>query len=664
MSFPQEKYFATIEDPQELASAMIEKINAWRKWCSSKGITSLWMRKMTNYYGISANGNSSQVTTPGGSEGELTLIKVNDLHQLIQAQLVLVTSQRPAGQARAINSDAQSLRSARIGSAIAEYYMSDLGLESKFVDAAEIALLCDEAFIDIFWDKTAGDPIADDGTGHPEMSGDIEVRVHGPWNVARDPGAPINDQHWYIVSYPMNKYDAAATYPKFEQEILTTKKDTVQQLPMCKIPDESDQIFVHLLIHDRTASTPEGRYALLIGDSVVYDSKLPYKDFPVERMAPSNVIDGPIGYCQANDILGLESITDSLHSIIASNNITFGGQSIVGPVGGNLNITDLGKGLRYFEMMPELIDKLKPLQMTKTAPETFQYIEVLNQKKEQQTGSASGTLAQQAIQGASGSAMALIQAQSIQYNSGIQRSYYRLLSSGMTKVVSELRSYADTPRVARIVGKAKSAGLKEFKYTGEDLNSISSIVYELVNPISQTVGGRLTMAQDLIKANMCKSPKQYLTVATTGNLDALTQDDEADQLLIIEENEALADGQPVQAVITEMHADHIKAHMSVLSSVKAKSDPNLIQVVLDHIQEHVLLWTNASTMNPGILMATGQQPLMPVAPPMPPPGAPQAAGPMVGDGAGPQPPEPNLPNLPINPATGERAVVPGAPQLQ
>jgi hypothetical protein len=122
------------------------------------------------------------------------MIKVNDLRSLIQEQLVIVTSQRPAGQARAINSDTQSLKSARIGTAISEYYMSQIGFEAKFVTATEIALLCDEAYIDLFWDKTAGDPIAvDPVTGTPEMSGDCILRTHAPWNVSRDPGLTLED---------------------------------------------------------------------------------------------------------------------------------------------------------------------------------------------------------------------------------------------------------------------------------------------------------------------------------------------------------------------------------------------------------------------------------------------------------------------------------------
>jgi hypothetical protein len=665
----QDQYFATHEDPDVLASALITKITDWRVFCQSKGLIDVWYNKLKNYYGTSANGNSSQSINKGGSEGELSLIKVNDLHSLIQAQLVLVTSNRPAGQARAINSDTRSLKSARIGTAISEYYMSNLGLEAKFVQLAEMALLNDESFLDIFWDKETGDPIAVDEMGKPIMSGDTIIRLHSPWNVARDAGAKVEDQHWFILSFPVNKWDAAATYPKFHSEIVYAENDNLPEIMMNKLPDGTDMVYAHLLIHDRTPALPSGRYSLMIANKIVLDTDLPYKDFPVERLCPSIVIDGALGYSGSNDIMGLEQITDTIHSQITTNNINFGGQNIVGPKGSGLNVSDLAKGTRFFELEPDMVDKLKPLMLNATSPDSFRYIQTIDQKKEQATGSVSGTLSQQAIQGASGSAMALIQAQSIQYNSGIQRSYFRLLSATMTKIINVLRSYADTPRVARIVGKSNASGLKEFRFTGEDLNSISSIVFEMTNPISQTVGGRLSMAQDLIKAGMCKNAKQYITVATTGSLEALTEDDEADQMLILEENEALMEGRPVQAVITEMHEDHIKSHMSVLSSVTAKEDPQLVSAVLGHIDQHIMLWTQASQQNPGILMATKQNPLMPMMPPpgMGPPGAPQGPQQVMGGGEPPamqQVQEVRKPQLPVNPATKERAVVPGAEQVQ
>jgi hypothetical protein len=669
----KDEYFAAIEDPIRLASAMQEKIRVWREWASGRGLMTVWERKMRNYYGNAEGGNSSQAVTRGGSEGELSIIKVNDLHSLVQEQLVIVTSQRPAGQARAINSDSTSLKAARIGTAIAEYYMSQAGFEQKFVTATERALLCDEGFIDLFWNKDAGDPIAlDIDTGKPEMSGDAVLRVHSPWNVSRDPGAPVESQKWYILSYPVNKFEAAASYPNFREQILSCAEDHLPQVPLNFIPEGSDVIWAHLLVHDRTAALPEGRYALLIGDYIVYDEErdgvkgLPYKDFPVERISPSDVIDGATGYAPANDIMALEEVTDALHSVIVTNQVTFGGQSIVGPQGANLKVTDLAKGVRYFELPPDLVDKLKPLQLTQTAPEVFNYIGLLGGKKEKAVGSVSSTLAAQAQQGASGSSMALIQTQSISYNSGIQRSYFRLLSGAMTKLIGILRVYADTPRVAKIVGKSKSSGLKEFKYTGQDLNSISSIVYEMVNPISQTFGGRLQFAQDLLNAGQIKSPKQYITVATTGQLDSMTENDEADQLLILEENEWLSEGKPVNVIITEMHADHIRSHMSVLSSPKAKEDPTIVQAVLTHINEHVRQWQEASMTNPGILMATNQQPLMPPPPPPgmgpPPPGAPQGAGELVGGGQAPaqeKAQEVKQPNLPTIAGTKQKPTVPG-----
>lgn len=661
------EYFAAIEDRNKLASEMTEKIRVYREWASSKGLVSLWAKKLKNYYGVSANGNSSQSVTSGGSEGELSLIKVNDLHNLIQNQLVMVTSQRPAGIARAVNSNTQSLKASRIGTAIAEYYMSQVGFETKFVSATETALLCDEAFVDLFWDKSAGDPIAvDPETGLPEMSGDCVLRTHAPWNVSRDIGLTVEQQKWHIISYKTNRFDAAAMYPKFEEAILSSSDDGIPEIAMNDTPDGSDSIFCHLLIHDRTAAVPEGRYTLMIAQQIVLDSALPYKDYPVERMTPSDVIDGPIGYSSANDIMALEEVSDGLHSIITTNQITFGGQSLVSPEGANLNFTDMGKGLRVFELPPDMVDKLRSLQLTQTPPEVFNYLSLLGQKKEQAVGSNSVVRGQPEGQlaGASGSAFALIQAQSIAFNSGIQRSYFKLLSGCMTKLIGILRVYADTPRVAKIVGKSKASGLKEFKYTGNDLNDVSSIVYEMVNPMAQSFGGRLTMAQDLLKAGQVKSPKMYVNFVQTGQLDVLTDDDEADGMLILEENEWLTEGKPFKAIITQMHSDHIKSHTSQITLDMTMNDPDAVGRILSHVQEHIDLWQQASMTNPGILMATGQQPLMAPPPPMgmPSPGGPQGMSKLIGNGVPPvvqQAGEVRKPGLPTVAGTKEKAVVPG-----
>jgi hypothetical protein len=675
------EYFAQITDPVRYVDACLEKIAGWREYCTSRGLADLWQTKLSNYYGMSEDSYSSQRVISGGTEGELSNIKINDLHKLVQDQLVVITAQRPAGIAKAVNTDVESLKNSRIGTALAEYYMTQAGLEQKFVNACEIALLVDEAFLELSWNKDAGEdvrPDVDPETGQPDpkaktiKSGDANMRIHCSWNVARDPDAQVSDQRWHIISMLTNRFDLIAMYPQFKEQILAAAQDEVPQLKMQERKGE-DNVYLHVVIHDRTPAIPDGRYSFIVGRTLVGNMDLPFPDYPVDRMSPSDVIDGATGYCPSNDVMAAEQVTDALHSIVTTNNITFGGQSLAGPPLTGVNVTEVAKGLRYFEMAPDLIEKLVALQFTKSAPETYTYIDKLSAKKQEMLGSVAGTIQAQAAQGASGSAMALVQAQAVQFNSGTQRSYYRTLSSVMTKLVGVLRVYADTPRVARIVGKLKSQGLKEFKFTGKDLNSISSIVYEMVNPVAQTLGGRMQMAQDLISNGQITSARQYLTLVDTGNLDALTAPDEEMNLLILEENEILAAGEEIQVIVTENHADHIKGHMSVGCSPQAKKDSRIQKAKLDHIQQHINAWMDLSQNNPALLLATGQQPL-PVGPggPMggppggpPPGGAPGPGGPPPGAPTTPNGPleanQPKQPNMPINPATGQPAQVPGAP---
>lgn len=662
------EYFAAIpqDQPDQLANAMTDKINTFRKWYDSRGFTALQKKKLVNYYGNSMGGNSSMAVVKGGSEGELSLIKVNDFRQLIQEQLVVVTSQRPAGIAKAINSNTAAQKSAKIGTALAENYMSQFGFEKKFVSAAEIALVNDESFVEIAWDQSKGDPIGvDPDTGLPEMSGDGVLNVHCPWNVARDIGAKCDTNAWYIITSVIHKFDAAVRYEKFADHIISCTDDAMTELELNKIPDGSDEIYQHLLIHDRTPSVPNGRYSLMIGGKIVLDAGLPFKDFPAERLSGSDVIDGNVGYAAANDMLALEEVTDALHSVMTTNSTTFGGQCLVGPEGSNLKVSDLAKGVRYFELPPDQVGLLRALDLLHTPPEVPNYINMLTDKKGKAVGSVSGILAAQAQQGASGNSMALIQTQAISFNSGTQRSYYGVMSSVMTKFIGVLRVYADTPRVASIVGKSKSAGLKEFKYTGKDLGSISSVVYEIVNPLFQTYGGRLTAAQDLLKAGQIKSPKQFINLAATGQPDVLDQDDEADGMLIMEENEWLAEGKPFDAIITQMHADHIKSHTSQITLEMQVNDPQAVARILSHIQQHIDVWVQASINNPGILMATGQQPLkmppgmMPQGAPMP--GAPEGI-PKISDAESPAQQKAGavkMPGLPNVAGTREKPQVPG-----
>lgn len=713
MAVRDDVYFAAYEmgDPDYL-DALIQKVVGYREYCKSSGKTSKWTRAMQNYFGVSSDGTKgSNLVTRGGDQGQLTMIKVNDYRNLIQHQLILITSQRPAGEAKAINSDPDSLKAARVGSQVSEYYLSQAGWEARYVRCAELAEVAEEGFTVLDWDATAGDPIRpmvdEKGmpTGRMMMTGDPIQRVVGPWNMARDPylNSP-DDMKWGIYTFRMNKFDLAAKFPQYKDIILDNKQQKISQYMFEQIDwGKTDQIPVHILSHDRTDACQKGRWTMFIEEQILLDCpELPYDEFNIYRMSQNEMLDGPFGYSNNNDLLALEEVTDALHSVVVSNNTAFGAQAIIGPKGVGIDHTQLARGFAYFEVDPAHVDKVRPLQLTKTAPETYDYIESLSRKKETLSGVNSVVRGdpEGALKSNSGSALALVQAQAIQFNSGGQRSWYQMLSRSQTGLIRMFQRYGDSERSLIITGKVIGQYVEEVKFSKNSLKGVSSVVFEMVNPIEKTIGGKEALAKDLLDKNMITNPRHYLTLARTGNFDVVTEDDEAIEMGIKSENQWLRDGRPVQAVWTENHEQHIQSHQALIASPEVKMmNPQLFARVSKHLQEHADQWQMMSMQNPSYLIAT-QQKVLPPPPPPPgmgppgmPPGPPQGPPPGAHPPGPPGPPPPHgghpppphggpqqnpvkvmgppqnsaqalaqnvrQPNMPVNPATGQRVPPPG-----
>lgn len=677
-----EIYFAALpaEDPQYL-DELLNKIDQYRNFCSDTGKFAKWQRALNNYYGVSSDGlKSSNVITRGGDSGQLSMMKVNDYRNLIQHQLILITGQRPAGQAKAINSDPESLHQARIGSLLTEYYLSQVGWEEKFVKGSEASLVVDESFYVLDWDANIGEPIRPNPeTGRMIKTGDATLRVVCPWNMARDPYIQDpSEMKWGIYTYRVNKYDLAARYPQHRDVILTNSTDRSKPFPFNNPEDnDSDQIEVNVLSHDLTDACPDGRITIFIQEAILINvPALPFSEWNVYRISQNDVLDTGFGYTNNNDLLALEAVTDSLNSVIITNQLNYGAQSIKGAKGMGMDHTQLANGSTYFEVEPSMFHMLEPIQMTMTAPEIFSYLETLGRKKETIAGINSVVRGdpEGALRSNSGSALALVQAQSLQFQSGGQRSYYHALSKVNTGLIKLLQRYADNQRIVRITGKVQGQYLQEFKYSKDDLSNVSSVIFEMVDPVFQSIGGKISIADNLLAKGMIKNPRQYITVVRTGALDAFTEDDEADEIAIKAENELLREGKPVTVLAVENHEEHIQGHMSVIASPNSKDNQALVEATLSHIGEHAALWQNLSLTNPALLIATKQKVLPPPPPPpgtvgvvpagLEPTGVESDGGkvPQIMDDVPPVQQKANevrQPQMPINPATNERAQVPG-----
>lgn len=649
-------YWAT-ELPDDLAIKCTEKVDEYRDFTLRNGVLDRWKRAYLAYYGLSESGSNTSRLNQAGTNGEQFVLKVNHFRSILQSLLVLITQSPPALQPRASNTDSKSMNQTILAKSVLDYYMTQAGMESRLAKAAEFSLYSGEGFISMLWNATAGSIFAIGPNGNPIYDGDLDVKAYHPIDVIRETNnySSENTSPWYITREWINKYDLAAKFPELEDEItsLSTVHDSATSYRYNSInSSDSDQIPLYTFYHEKSNSLPNGRqFSFLSSNLYLTDGPLAYKRLPIYRMAPSNWDGSCFGYTVAYDMMGIQKNYDALMSIVTTNQMNYGVQNIVATRGSELNVVALGQGLNLIETNAGTAPPAA-LNLLSTSPEIFSQMNNLIKQMETISGINSTARGNPEESLKSGTALALVAAQAIQFNSGLQASYNNLIQAAGTSLIEILQLYALTPRIAAIAGRSNRSRIKEFK--GEDLDSITRVTVESVNPISKTAAGRLQMAQDLLQMpGMVKTPQHYLEIIETGTLEPLIEHETSQMLLIRSENEDLADGKSVNALVTDQHQLHIHEHSTVLDSPEARENPALIKLTTDHIMQHISL---LRTTDSQLLMVLGQQPL----PPEPAPGIPPQGGP---------PPGAPIPQGPKSgPALGDHAIPPvmgnGSPAVE
>src|ERR1019366_1400628 len=291
------------------------------------------------------------------------------------------------------------------------------------------------------------------------------------------------------------------------------------------------------------------------------------------------------------------------------------------------------------------------LELCKTPAEIFKFLELLESQMEKLSGLPSILRGQPPTGVESGTAMAFLQAQALVFNSPIQQAYISFLERSATGLFNMLKSFANSKRMITIAGSSKSAYMGEF--SGADLTNISRVIVSAGNPATRSEAGKLQIAQDLMAKGLIKDTNQYFEVLATGEIDPMTEGPEAENMLIIKENEQLRRGMPQVAAPWDNHANHINQHFVIMMdpALRQKQNDPVFTAVMQHIMSH------AGFLFPGIQAPTDprlmglmgnqvqglpqpEQPTpQPVANPMP-----AGAGPIhVGPGTAPQPKGPVLP---------------------
>lgn len=641
-------YFAA-QSADETVSIVLNKAESWMNSLESNGyllkLRQMWSAYHGAYYTDVGSGHQIHF---GGAQGELVSLPVNHLRNLGQHILVMTTSNRPIMEARATNTDYKSLTQTYLANGLLDYYMREKRLETFLKRACELAIVLGAGYIKMEWDATQGEPVDyNEETKNYVYEGDVVFSNLSPFDVLYDTTKEDQDHDWLVCRVWKNRFDLAAKYPELSDKILSlpTKSELQNKFRLgFNNYEETDDIAVYELYHKRSDSLPDGRYVLFCSaDTVMFDGALPYRSIPIFRISPSDILGTPFGYTPLFDILPIQDAINALYSTILTNQNAFGVQNLYVPRGGDIAVNQLAGGLNIIEGNQGF--EPKPLNLTNTPKEIFDFLEMLEHVAETLSGVNSVARGNPEASLKSGAALALVQSMSLQFMSGLQQSYIELIENVGSALITMLKDFASTPRVAAIVGKSNRTFLKEFQ--GADLSAISRVAVNVGNPLSRTTAGRVQMAEQLLQMGAIKSPQDYLQVINTGSLDSVTEDAQSQLLLVKGENEKLVQLQPIHALAIDQHQLHIQEHAAILSDPDLRTDQQLSAAVLAHIQEHIDLLRNT---DPDLLMLTGQQALQPHQQPGQPPGPqggpPQGALPAPGPKDGnpmAQPPQPGSP---------------------
>lgn len=646
-------YFAA-KDADKTAGILLSKANGWYNQLQTNGYLDKVREMWLAYHGAYQTGpGAAHMITFGGEQGELAQMAVNHLRSIADNIITMITSSRPAFQARATNGDSKSIIQATLANNLLDYYMREKRLEKYLRTAIQYAVVLGSGYVKMEWNATSGEVYEiNEETGTPIYEGDVAFSNLSPYDVVFDTTKESSLGHdWVLTRTFKNKFDIAAKYPELADRIkgLQTKNQLLRYRMDLMAYEDTDDVPVYEFYHRRSESLPDGRYLLFLeGDLILIDSPMPYRHLPVYRVSPSDILGTPYGYTPMFDLLPIQDAVNSLYSTILTNQHTFGVQNIYVPRNADIQLKSLEGGLNIIEGNSGA-GKPEPMNFTQTPKEVFDFLQMLERQMEIVSGVNSVARGNPEASLKSGSALAMVQSMALQFISGIQQQYIHLIEDVGTGLINMLKDFAVVPRIAIIAGETRKHYV-ETEFTGDDLSMVSRVIVDVGNPISKTTAGRMQMATELIQYGIVSTPQEYMTVLNTGDLSGITDDTQDELDNIRRENEILLNGGQAIALGIDLHSLHIKRHKALLADPTIRSQPGVRDEVLAHIMEHVEL---LRTVDPSLLAIIGEQPVGPVG------GSPNGPAPAPQNGSAPvdptsmsqeQQPLPNMPSVPTVPA--------------
>lgn len=630
----KDAYWFKSDDPSDVVKQLDIYSDRWAEYTTNP-VAEAWFRNLVSYYSCLLEPNDWQSSLGFvGEQGELVKMAVPQARTIIRQIVSIVTKERLAFKAIAEKQGSDVMNDVRLGNAVADKIIKEEHIDRKNELAVEHACVVGMGFMKATWRTDKGTPYSATAEGNLVYDGAVEISVPIIQDVSWDFRIQDWDQNYWIrIRTTKNRWDLIAQFPDLEEEIKQVPKileDQTLRAPKSMLPSEEDLIYVYEAYHKPTPAMPKGRMIMYsTRDTIYFDGPNLYGCLPIIPIVPETIFGQGYGYPIFSNLLPCQEMFDHSLSAIASNHSNLAVQNVACPRNANVSVEQI-KGMNFLMFTPQNAaggGKPEPMNLLQSAPETFKFAEVLS-KYMLDVSYLNAALRGQPPPGVtSGTAIATLTASSLEFLNGLGKANQLGLESLINLAVNIEMKFAKTPRSVSWNGKNNQAYVKE--YTGDDLKNIKGFQMQRVNPLMQTLGGRVDAAEKLLQNGVCKTIQDYVSILEGAPLSQLTEVEVSENDLVQSENEALLNGSPVVVLVTDDHPFHIRKHKKLIDDPAVRLNNAMVKSVLVHIQEHVKQQQNGDPF----LMAMANTGKAPQMPPGPPPGPPPQGG---GENASPE----------------------------
>jgi len=615
--------YAFAAPPEELAARIPQIETSWREALNRHQLPRAWYLIWCQTFGVDPRTSHQTGVQYVGPELDALRFRTNLTRPNVRQSIMLAIGERPKFQGVATNNDVASLAQVPAINKLIDYSLREARIDQYGYQAVESDRYFGKGYLWLTWDVAGGEMVdgmvvAKDEDGNPVYwdnqetgkqepvlepgkvkSGALKIEQLFPWQVVCE--AFARDPSWYIVKVPVSKHELAAQYPELRAEIMAIdnfNSDLDRELfAFSADVATTDLVIVRHTYHKACPAVPNGRHTITLEQLKLEDNHSPIESgMPVIPMCTMHYFGTSLGYPEVSDLVAQQEVLDDVTSQVVNNLMKFGNQSLWAETGVDFDKDQIAEGGGFFT----LGQGQKPPAAIQWAamPEVAKFLlEYMPGVMNQIAGLNATALGKPEGNVDSGAAMALLVNVAERYQHATQAAYDHTLYQAANQALEFIRTNAENGYAIQVAGVGNVPYMHYFKQA--QLQSVRRCQIVRANPLMATFPVRLEVfnaTRDLPK----DQKRQAYEMLMTGDLTAVTEDDDTQTFLIRYENETMLEGGFVEAMVDDDHRIHNLSHRTTrdkLRAVPPSQDPmieekriNAIVTINQHMLQHAQLW--------------------------------------------------------------------------